>query len=51
MNPPVIGDPLVYLIAIPAVLLLGVGTCGFAAGFASLPVPMLAVAVTVAQRS
>lgn len=31
MNLPVIGDPLFYLIVIPAAILLRVGMCGFAA--------------------
>ena len=40
-----------YAIAIPAVLLLGVSKSGFGAGFGSLAVPMMAMAVTVPQAA
>ena len=42
-----ITDPFFYLVAIPAVLLLGLSKSGFGAGFGSLAVPMMALAVTV----
>jgi uncharacterized membrane protein YfcA len=40
-------DPLFYAVAIPAVLLLGLSKSGFGAGFGSLAVPMMALAVPV----
>jgi hypothetical protein len=40
-----------YAIAIPAVLLLGISKSGFGAGFGSLAVPMMALAVTVPQAA
>jgi hypothetical protein len=43
----VITDPFFYLVAIPAVLLLGLSKSGFGAGFGSLAVPMMALAVSV----
>jgi uncharacterized membrane protein YfcA len=48
---PLITDPYFYLIAIPAVLLLGMSKSGFGAGFGSLAVPMMALAVTVPQAA
>ena len=51
MNFPLITDPYFYLIAVPAVLLLGVSKSGFGAGFGSLAVPMMALAVTVPQAA
>ncbi|MBC7377537.1 MAG: sulfite exporter TauE/SafE family protein [Burkholderiaceae bacterium] len=51
MNFPLVTDPLFYAVAIPAVLLLGVSKSGFGAGFGSLAVPMLALAVTVPQAA
>ena len=47
MDFPLITDPFFYAVAIPAVLLLGVSKSGFGAGFGSLAVPMMALAVTV----
>jgi len=44
-------DPYFYLIAIPAVLLLGISKSGFGAGFGSLAVPLMALAVTVPQAA
>ncbi len=44
---PLITDPYFYAVTIPAVLLLGVSKSGFGAGFGSLAVPMMAMAVTV----
>lgn len=46
-----ITDPFFYLVAIPAVLLLGISKSGFGAGFGSLAVPMMALAVTVPQAA
>lgn len=48
---PIITDPFFYMIAAPAVLLLGVSKSGFGAGFGSLAVPMMALAVTVPQAA
>jgi len=48
---PVITDPFFYAVAIPAVLLLGVSKSGFGAGFGSLAVPMMALAVPVPQAA
>lgn len=47
MTFPLITDPYFYVVTIPAVLLLGVSKSGFGAGFGSLAVPMMALAVTV----
>ncbi len=44
-------DPVFYLVALPAVLLLGISKSGFGAGFGSLAVPMMALAVTVPQAA
>lgn len=46
-----ISDPFFYLVAVPAVLLLGVSKSGFGAGFGSLAVPLMALAVTVPQAA
>jgi len=46
---PLITDPYFYAVTIPAVLLLGVSKSGFGAGFGSLAVPMMALAVSVPQ--
>jgi uncharacterized protein len=46
-----ITDPLFYAVTVPAVLLLGISKSGFGAGFGSLAVPMMAVAVTVPQAA
>lgn len=48
---PLITDWQFYAVAIPAVLLLGVSKSGFGAGFGSLAVPMMALAVTVPQAA
>ena len=50
-NAPFITDPYFYLVTIPAVLLLGVSKSGFGAGFGSLAVPMMALAVSVPQAA
>lgn len=46
-----ITDPYFYVVTVPAVLLLGVSKSGFGAGFGSLAVPMMALAVTVPQAA
>jgi uncharacterized membrane protein YfcA len=48
---PLILDPFFYAVAIPAVLLLGISKSGFGAGFGSLAVPLMALAVTVPQAA
>jgi len=48
---PLITDPLFYLVAVPAVLLLGISKSGFGAGFGSLAVPLMALAVSVPQAA
>ena len=48
---PLITDPFFYAVSIPAVLLLGVSKSGFGAGFGSLAVPMMALAVSVPQAA
>jgi uncharacterized protein len=48
---PIISDWHFYAVAVPAVLLLGVSKSGFGAGFGSLAVPLLALAVTVPQAA
>ncbi|MBI2751563.1 MAG: sulfite exporter TauE/SafE family protein [Burkholderiales bacterium] len=48
---PLITDPFFYAVAVPAVLLLGVSKSGFGAGFGSLAVPMMALAVPVPQAA
>ncbi len=51
MNLPIITDPGFYVVTIPAVLLLGISKSGFGAGFGSLAVPIMAMAVTVPQAA
>ena len=46
-----ITDPSFYAVTVPAVLLLGVSKSGFGAGFGSLAVPMMALAVSVPQAA
>ena len=46
-----ITDPFFYGVTVPAVLLLGISKSGFGAGFGSLAVPMMALAVTVPQAA
>ncbi len=46
-----ITDSFFYLVAIPATLLLGISKSGFGAGFGSLAVPMMALAVPVPQAA
>ena len=51
MNFPAISDPFFSAVAIPAVLLMGISKSGFGAGFGSLAVPMMALAITVPQAA
>jgi uncharacterized protein len=51
MTFPLIDDPFFYLVAVPAVLMLGVSKSGFGAGFGSLAVPLMALAVAVPQAA
>ena len=51
MNLPFITDPFFYAVAIPAVFLVGLSKSGFGAGFGSLAVPLMALAVTVPQAA
>ena len=46
-----ITDPWFYFAAVPAVLLLGISKSGFGAGFGSLAVPMMALAISVPQAA
>lgn len=46
-----ITDPFFYWVAVPAVLLLGLSKSGFAAGFGSLAVPIMSLAVTVPKAA
>ena len=46
-----ITDPVFYAVSVPAVLLLGISKSGFGAGFGSLAVPMMAMAVTVPEAA
>lgn len=48
---PLITDPYFYAVAVPAVLLLGISKSGFGAGFGSLAVPMMALAISVPQAA
>ena len=47
----IITDPFFYGVAVPAVLLLGISKSGFGAGFGSLAVPIMALAVSVPQAA
>ncbi|WP_028602628.1 sulfite exporter TauE/SafE family protein [Ottowia thiooxydans] len=51
MNLPLITDWHFYVVAVPAVVLLGIGKSGFGAGFGSLAVPLMALAVSVPQAA
>jgi uncharacterized protein len=50
-NLPLITDPVFYLIAVPAVLLMGLSKSGFLGGFGSLATPLLALTVPVPQAA
>ena len=51
MSFPIITDPMFYAVAVPAVLMLGISKSGFGAGFGSLAVPLMALAVAVPQAA
>jgi uncharacterized membrane protein YfcA len=51
LNLPLITDPWFYAAAVPAVLLMGISKSGFGAGFGSLPVPLMALAIPVPQAA
>ena len=51
MTFPLITDPFFYVVAIPAVLLMGISKSGFGAGFGSLAVPLMALSVTVPEAA
>ncbi|RZJ25946.1 MAG: sulfite exporter TauE/SafE family protein [Haliea sp.] len=51
MTFPLITDPFFYAVAVPAVILVGISKSGFGAGFGSLVVPTMALAVTVPQAA
>ena len=51
MTFPIVTDWYFYAVAVPAVLLLGISKSGFGAGFGSLAVPVIALAVTVPQAA
>jgi uncharacterized protein len=44
-------DPWFYAVAVPAVLLMGISKSGFGAGFGSLAVPIMALAIPVPQAA
>lgn len=48
---PLITDPWFYAVAVPAVLLMGLGKSGFLMGFGSLATPLLALALPVPQAA
>ncbi len=51
MDLPIVTDAWFYVVTVPAVLLLGISKSGFGAGFGSLAVPIMALAVTVPQAA
>jgi uncharacterized membrane protein YfcA len=51
LNLSLIADPTFYVVAIPAVLMLGISKSGFGMGFGALAVPMMALAVPVPQAA
>lgn len=48
---PLLTDPWFYVVAVPAVLLVGLSKSGFASGFGSLAVPMIALVIPVPQAA
>ena len=48
---PLITDPWFYAVAVPAVLLMGMSKSGFASGFGSLAVPLMALTISVPQAA
>ncbi len=47
----IVSDPFFYVVAVPAVLLLGISKSGFGAGFGSMAVPLMALAISVPQAA
>ncbi len=50
-NPVLITDPLFYLVAVPALLILGLSKGGFGSGLGLLAVPLMALVVTPVQAA
>lgn len=48
---PLLTDPMFYVVAVPAVLLVGLSKSGFASGFGSLATPMMAWVISVPQAA
>lgn len=48
---PIPDDPWFYLVAVPAVVLMGLSKSGFGAGFGALAVPLMALVVPVPQAA
>lgn len=48
---PLIADPWFYVVAVPALLLIGLSKSGFASGFGSLAVPMMGLVIPVPQAA
>ena len=48
---PIIGDPIFYAVAVPAVLLTGLSKSGFLGGFGALAVPLMSLAIPVPQAA
>ena len=48
---PLIHDPWFYVVAVPAVLLMGLGKSGFLSGFGALGTPLLSLVVPVPQAA
>lgn len=49
--PPIIADPWFYVVAVPAVLLLGISKAGFGTGLGGLAVPLMALGMPVFQAA
>jgi uncharacterized membrane protein YfcA len=47
----VITEPLFYVVAVPAVLMMGMSKSGFGAGFGALAVPLMSLAIPVPQAA
>ena len=48
---PIVAEPAFYLVAVPAVLLMGLAKSGFGAGFGALATPLMAMAIPVPQAA
>jgi uncharacterized membrane protein YfcA len=49
--PAVLSDPYFYLLAVPAIILIGVAKGGFAGGFGSLGVPLMSLVISPVQAA